>query len=59
MDFYVVLERPGYRVGHTKEDSMKWFHVGAILKQVTSKRYFLDCYWKTALLPPFSQTFLL
>ena len=41
MDFYVVLERPGYRVGRrrrckarvgiqhrvTKEDSMKWFQV--------------------------------
>jgi len=41
MDFFVVLERPGYRVGRrrrcksrvgiqhrvTKEDSMKWFQV--------------------------------
>ncbi|GFP83875.1 60S ribosomal protein l11-2 [Phtheirospermum japonicum] len=41
MDFYVVLERPGYRVGRhrrcksrvgiqhrvTKEDAMKWFQV--------------------------------
>ncbi|KAK4401720.1 60S ribosomal protein L11 [Sesamum angolense] len=41
MDFYVVLEHPGYRVGHrrrcksgvgiqhrvTKEDAMKWFQV--------------------------------
>lgn len=42
MDFYVVLERPGYRVAKrrqrlakvgvqhrvTKEDSIKWFQVG-------------------------------
>ncbi|KAE9590131.1 putative ribosomal protein L5 [Lupinus albus] len=40
MDFYVVLERPGYRVGiqHrvTKEDAMKWFQVkyeGVILNK--------------------------
>ncbi|CAL9067011.1 unnamed protein product [Musa banksii] len=42
MDFYVVLERAGYRVSHrhlcsiTKEDAMKWFQVkyeGVILNK--------------------------
>ncbi|KAF9672468.1 hypothetical protein SADUNF_Sadunf11G0044800 [Salix dunnii] len=57
MDFYVVLERPGYRVGRrrrcksrvgihqrvTKDDAMKWFQVDLHARSFSSSSCLLGC----------------